>query len=79
MSAAPDDCAGVGFSDYAPGDVVYFPEGPFSGVCAVVREVDVRRSTLRIDFGEGLAHREGGVLRERRHRLTVGFDEVELG
>ncbi|MEU0870556.1 hypothetical protein [Nocardia brasiliensis] len=69
----------MGFSDYAPGDVVYFPEGRFSGVCAVVREVDARSSTLRIDFGEGLAHREGGVLRERRHRLTVGFDEVELG
>ncbi|MFI9508098.1 hypothetical protein [Nocardia sp. NPDC052566] len=68
----------MGFTEYAPGDVVYFPEGPFSGICAVVREVDVRGATLRIDFGEGLAHREGGVLRERRHWLTVAFDEVEL-
>ncbi|MGY2118918.1 hypothetical protein ACW9HR_33855 [Nocardia gipuzkoensis] len=68
----------MGFTDYGPGDVVYFPEGPFSGVCGVVREVDARRAELRIDFGEGLAHREGGVLRERRHSLTVGFDEVEL-
>ncbi|QIS02236.1 hypothetical protein F5X71_07825 [Nocardia brasiliensis] len=69
----------MGFSDYAPGDVVYVPEGPFSGVRAVVREVDARKGRLRIDFGEGLTHREGGVLRERRHHLTVGFDEVELG
>ncbi|MDO3648647.1 hypothetical protein [Nocardia mangyaensis] len=69
----------MGITEYAAGDVVHFPEGPFSGVCAVVREVDHRRAELRIDFGEGLAHREGGVLRERRHRLTVGFDEVELG
>ncbi|MEV0250224.1 hypothetical protein AB0H76_26750 [Nocardia sp. NPDC050712] len=69
----------MGFTEYAPGDVVHFPEGPFSGVCAVVREVDARRARLRIDFGEGLAHREGGVLRERRHSMIVDFDEVELG
>ncbi|WP_028478527.1 hypothetical protein [Nocardia sp. CNY236] len=68
----------MGSTEYGPGDVVYFPEGPFSGVCAVVREVDVRRSRLRIDFGEGLLHREGGILQEKRHSLTVGFDEVEL-
>jgi hypothetical protein len=70
--------AGVGVIEYVPGDVVYFPEGPFSGVCGVVWEVDARRARLRIDFSEGLAHREGGILRERRHSLTVGFDEVEL-
>ncbi|MCM6773070.1 hypothetical protein NDR87_04535 [Nocardia sp. CDC159] len=68
----------MGFTDYGPGDVVYFPERPFTGLCAVVREVDSRRATLRIDLGEGPTHREGGVLRERRHSLTVGFDEVEL-
>lgn len=65
-------------NDYAPGDVVFFPEGPFREVCGVVREVDAGRSRLRIDFDEGLVHREGGVLRARRHSLTVGFDEVEL-
>ncbi|MVU78562.1 hypothetical protein GPX89_15060 [Nocardia sp. ET3-3] len=64
--------------EFAAGDVVYFPEGPFSGVCAVVRSVDARRAELRIDFSEGLTHREGGVLRERRHSFTVAFDEVEL-
>jgi hypothetical protein len=68
----------VGFYDYGPGDVVYFPQGPFIGLCGVVHEVDTHRATLRLEFGEGLAHREGGVLRERRHRMTVGFDEVEL-
>ncbi|RDI49372.1 hypothetical protein [Nocardia mexicana] len=68
----------VGSSEYVPGDVVYIPEGPFNGICGVVREVDTRKAKLRIDFGEGIAHREGNVLRERRHRLTVGFDEVEL-
>ncbi|QBS45108.1 hypothetical protein [Nocardia sp. CS682] len=68
----------MGFTEYAPGDVVYFPEGPFSGVCAVVRAVDARTAKLRIDFGEGAVHREGNVLRERRHSLTVGFDEIEL-
>ncbi|MGW4371451.1 hypothetical protein ACWEKT_38020 [Nocardia takedensis] len=73
-----DYSVAVGFTDFGPGDVVYFPEGPFVGVCAVVREIDARRSRLRIEFGEGIAHREGGVLRERRHSLTVGFDEVEL-
>ncbi|WP_067813941.1 hypothetical protein [Nocardia inohanensis] len=65
-------------TEFGPGDVVYFPAGPFSGICGVVLEVDTRNAKLRIDFGEGLAHREGGVLRERRHRLTVEFDEVEL-
>ncbi|WP_107656208.1 hypothetical protein [Nocardia suismassiliense] len=68
----------MGFTEYAPGDVVYFPEGPFSGVCAVVRAVDTGGAKLRIDFGEGAVHREGNVLRERRHSLTVGFDEIEL-
>ncbi|MFD4430053.1 hypothetical protein [Nocardia sp. NPDC058497] len=68
----------MGFTEYSAGDVVYFPEGPFSGICGVVQEVDVRRSTLRLEFAEGVAHREGGVLRERRHNLTVGFDEIEL-
>lgn len=65
-------------TEYGPGDVVYFPAGPFSGICGVVREVDVHRARLRIEFGEGTVHREGNVLRERRHGLTVGFDEVEL-
>ncbi|MGW0182118.1 hypothetical protein [Nocardia sp. NPDC003345] len=69
---------GVVNADYAPGDVVYFPAGPFREICAVVREVDTGRARLRIDFDEGLVHREGGVLRARRHSLTVGFDEVEL-
>ncbi|MFE7718790.1 hypothetical protein ACFU44_07075 [Nocardia rhizosphaerihabitans] len=68
----------MGFTDYAPGDVVQFPAGPFVGICGVVRDVDVRRATLRLEFAEGVAHREGGVLRERRHNLTVGFDEIEL-
>ncbi|SUA81123.1 Uncharacterised protein [Nocardia otitidiscaviarum] len=71
-------CGPVGFSEYAPGDVVWFPEGPFSGICGVVREVDARNAKLRIDFGEGMARREGNVLRERRHGLTVSFEEVEL-
>lgn len=74
-----DYCGSVGFTEYAPGDVVHFPEGPFTGICGVVREVYVRRAKLRVEFGEGLVHREGNVLRERRHSLTVGYDEVELG
>ncbi|MFF0499619.1 hypothetical protein ACFYU5_24695 [Nocardia aobensis] len=64
--------------EYEPGDVVYFPTGPFNGICAVVQEVDDRRARLRLSFSEGVAHREGNVLRERRHSLTVGFDEIEL-
>ncbi|MEV6274321.1 hypothetical protein [Nocardia sp. NPDC051832] len=68
----------MGFTEFAAGDVIYFPQGPFSGVCGVVREVHSRSAELRIEFGEGLAHREGGVLREQRHSMTVGFDEVEL-
>ncbi|MEU8897736.1 hypothetical protein [Nocardia sp. NPDC048505] len=68
----------MGFTEFAAGDVVYFPAGPFTGVCGVVREVHARAGELRIEVGEGLRHREGGVLHERRHRMTVGFDEVEL-
>ncbi|WP_433724803.1 hypothetical protein ACQP0C_28380 [Nocardia sp. CA-129566] len=68
----------MGSTEYGPGDVIYFPEGPFSGVCGVVREVDVRKAKLRIDFSDGLVHREGGVLWGRWHSLTVGFDEIEL-
>ncbi|MGW4351527.1 hypothetical protein ACWELJ_05495 [Nocardia sp. NPDC004582] len=68
----------VDFSEYGPGDVVYFPSGPLSGICGVVRTVDHHREELRIDFAEGIVHREGGVLRERRHTFTVRFDEVEL-
>ncbi|NKY55583.1 hypothetical protein [Nocardia flavorosea] len=68
----------MGTTEYAPGDVVYFPGGPFWDVCGVVREVDPHRGELRIDFDEGLVHREGGVLRARRHSMTVRFDEVEL-
>jgi hypothetical protein len=68
----------VRFTEYGPGDVVYFPEGPFSGVCGVVREIDARRERMRIEFVEGLVHREGNVLRQRRHSMTVGFAEVEL-
>ncbi|PPJ25535.1 hypothetical protein C5E45_25665 [Nocardia nova] len=64
--------------EYEPGDVVYFPAGPFNGICAVVQQVDEQRAQLRLSFSEGVAHREGNVLRERRHSLTVGFDEVEL-
>ncbi|MBF6209521.1 hypothetical protein IU433_05865 [Nocardia puris] len=68
----------MGFTEYWPGDVVHFPEGPFLGVCGVVREVDSGRGRMRVDFAEGVAHREGGVLRARHHSLTVSFDEVEL-
>ncbi|MFR9749734.1 hypothetical protein ACL02S_01715 [Nocardia sp. 004] len=68
----------MGFTEFAPGDVVSFSEGPFRGICGVVREVDPRSGTLRIEFNEGLTHREGGVLRGRWHSLTAGFDEVEL-
>ncbi len=57
---------------------MWFPEGPFRGICGVVREVDAGNAKLHIDFGEGLARREGNVLREQRHRLTVSFTEVEL-
>ncbi|MFD6156168.1 hypothetical protein ACFWF7_24535 [Nocardia sp. NPDC060256] len=68
----------MGFTEYAPGDVIHFPAGPFNGICGVVREVYSHRAMLRIDFAEGTVHREGNVLRERRHTLTVGYDEVEL-
>ncbi len=73
-----DYCARVGITEYAPGDVVHFPAGPFWDVCGVVREVDTGRGELRIEFDEGLVHRDGGVLRGRRHSMTVRFDEVEL-
>lgn len=36
-------------ADYVPGDVVHIPEGPFQGVCAVVREVDSVASRLQVD------------------------------
>ncbi|SFL84574.1 Uncharacterised protein [Nocardia asteroides] len=80
MAAArgSDYCGAVGFTEYSAGDVVYFPAGPFSGVCGVVKEVDVHRATVRLELSEGVAHREGGVLRERRHTLTAAFDEIEL-
>ncbi|MFC4125887.1 hypothetical protein [Nocardia rhizosphaerae] len=68
----------MGIREFSAGDVVYFPAGPFCGVCGVVREVDTGRATVRLEFAEGTTHREGGVLWERRHRLTVGFDEIEL-
>ncbi|MBO0854666.1 MAG: hypothetical protein J2P18_12980 [Nocardia sp.] len=68
----------MGFRAYGPGDVVVFPKGPLNGICAVVREVDSHRSKLRLDFREGIVHHEGNVLRERRHTVTVGFDEIEL-
>ncbi|UGT62385.1 hypothetical protein [Nocardia asteroides] len=64
--------------EFGAGDVVYFPQGPFGGVCGVVREVDIRRARLRIELHEGVVHREGGVLRGRRHSLTAEFGEVEL-
>ncbi|MFC6013652.1 hypothetical protein [Nocardia lasii] len=54
-------------ADYVPGDVVHIPEGPFQGVCAVVREVDSVASRLHID-----ALIAGGP-----HAMNVGFDEVE--
>lgn len=77
--SGPNDYSGcVEFGEYGPGDVVIFPDGPFHGICAVVRDVDARRARLRLDFGEGAVHREGNVLRERRHSMTVGFDEIEL-
>ncbi|MEU6563924.1 hypothetical protein [Nocardia nova] len=65
-------------SAFGPGDVVIFPHGPFSGICGIVREVDLGRATLRLELTEGVVHREGNVLRERRHAMTVAFDEVEL-
>ncbi|NEW28397.1 hypothetical protein [Nocardia cyriacigeorgica] len=65
----------MGITEFAPGDVGYFPHGPFSGICGVV---DARGARMRIEFSEGTVHREGGVLRERRHHMTVAFDEVEL-
>ncbi len=79
VPARESDYSGaVGISEYAPGDVVVFSHGPFGGICAVVQSVDTRRSTLGLEFAVGTTHREGGVLREDRHRMTVGFDEVEL-
>jgi transcription antitermination factor NusG len=54
-------------ADYVPGDVVHFPEGPFQGVCAVVREVDSVASRLQVD-----ALVKGGP-----YELSIGFDEVE--
>ncbi|MBF4999746.1 hypothetical protein IRT45_21625 [Nocardia sp. BSTN01] len=68
----------MGDNEYVPGDVVHFPEGPFSGVCGVVREVDATRGRLRIDISEGAVHREGNVLRERRHSMNVAIEEIEL-
>ena len=68
----------MGITEFAPGDVVYFPAGPFWGVCGVVRDVDTRAETVRVEFAEGVVHREGGVLRARRHTLTAGFAELEL-
>lgn len=58
---------GVGTTEFAPGDVIYVPQGPFSGVCGVVREVNVARSELRVEV----------AFSEQRHGLTVRFDEVE--
>ncbi len=43
-----DYSVAVGFTDFGPGDVVYFPEGPFVGVCAVVREIDARCHHYRL-------------------------------
>ncbi|MFD3509037.1 hypothetical protein [Nocardia sp. NPDC058666] len=54
-------------ADYVPGDVVHIPQGPFQGVCAVVREVDFVASRLQVD-----ALVKGGT-----HGLNLGFDEVE--
>ncbi|MFC8046326.1 hypothetical protein [Nocardia sp. NPDC057353] len=64
--------------EFGPGDVVYFPEGPFGGVCGVVREVDTRRARLRVELHEGVVHTEGGVLRGRKHSMTADFGEVAL-
>jgi hypothetical protein len=77
-SSRGDYRVSVSIREYEPGDVVYFPAGPFHGICAVVQEVDDHRAQLHLSFREGVAHREGTVLRERRHNLTVGFDEIEL-
>lgn len=54
-------------ADYVPGDVVHIPEGPFQGVCAVVREVDSVASRLQVD-----ALVKGGP-----YEIVIGFDEVE--
>lgn len=55
---------------FAPGDVVFIPEGPFQGVCGVVRQVDERRSQLRLHVS--LGYKCDGL-----RDLTVDFDEVE--
>lgn len=56
--------------EFAPGDVVYIPEGPFHGLCGVVREVDTQRSQLRLHIA--LGHKCDGP-----QDLTVDVDEVE--
>jgi hypothetical protein len=33
---------------------------------------------MRIDISEGAVHREGNVLRERRHSMNVAIEEIEL-
>ncbi|WP_188828880.1 hypothetical protein [Nocardia camponoti] len=54
-------------ADYTPGDVVHIPEGPFQGMCAVVRAVDVDTARLQVHaVGRG-----GGA------ELSLRFDEVE--
>ncbi|NNH74737.1 hypothetical protein HLB23_33640 [Nocardia uniformis] len=55
---------------FAPGDVVFIPEGPFQGVCGVVRQVDTRRAQLRLRVS--LGYKCDGL-----SDLTVDFDEVE--
>ncbi|MFE6860612.1 hypothetical protein [Nocardia sp. NPDC057668] len=57
----------MGSPKFAPGDVIYVPQGPFTGVCGVVREVNMARSELRVEV----------AFSTRRHGLTVTFDEVE--
>ncbi|MFI6868004.1 hypothetical protein [Nocardia sp. NPDC050406] len=56
--------------EFAPGDVVYIPEGPFHGLCGVVREVDAQRAQLRLRIA--LGYKCDGL-----QDLTVDFDEVE--
>lgn len=67
LRAPADYGGGVGPTEFAPGDVVYVPAGPFSGVCAVVQEVHASSAELRVEVALGA----------QRHGLTMGFDEVE--
>ncbi|WP_280309458.1 hypothetical protein [Nocardia abscessus] len=52
---------------YEPGDVVYFPGGPFYDVCGVVRDVDPIRDELVIHIADSRSS----------YSLRVAVGEVE--